>query len=240
MRLRNVSPPSRLYGTAALLTAALAVVSSYGEAQSPARKTVRSPVVAVLPFTFYDDARQSDTTAIEHGIASLLETQLILGKRLRVAPNDRRAKTVAVLTTTAAAVSAARARGASYAVLGEVSFLADTIRVNARVLRARDTLSRGIDELTATLDQIPTLVEDLADAVADSIAPRRDPTRGGPLFRPPRPSVPFAAMTLYSKAVKARAVGDADTAVRLLRQASRLAPQWEQPKRDLIALKPRP
>jgi TolB-like protein len=194
----------------------------------------------VLPFALANDTLNADTTAVEHGIAALLETQLTLGKRLRVARMERANTVAAAPTPTAAAVTAARARGASYAVLGEVSFLADTIRVNVRVLRARDTLSRSIDELTATLDQIPTLVEDLADAVADSIAPRRDATRGGPLFRPPRPSVPFAAMTLYSKAVKARAVGDADTAVRLLRQASSLAPQWEQPKRDLIALKPRP
>jgi hypothetical protein len=107
------------------------------------------------------------------------------------------------------------------------------------VVRARGATGRYTDEVITTLDDIPTLVADLADAVVDSIAPATGGLRGPPLFRPPRPPVPFAAMTLYSRAVTARAAGDADTAVKLLRQASSLAPQWEQPKRELIALRRR-
>jgi hypothetical protein len=142
--------------------------------------------------------------------------------------------------TAAGAAAAARTRGASYAVLGEVAHIGDSVRVTARVVRARDTSTFVLDELTAALDEVPTLANDLAETVADSIVPRTDGTRGGPLFRPPRPPVPFAAMTLYSKAVSARAAGDADTAVKLLRQAANLAPQWERPKLDLVALKHRP
>jgi len=197
-------------------------------------------VVAVLDFAQSTDSAHRDTTALEHGILALVESELAAAKRVRAAqPAGPRASAHSTMTPAGAAAEA-RSRGASYAVLGEVAHVGDSVRVTARVVRTRDTSVFVLDDLTAALDEVPTLASDLAQSVADSIAPRTDATRGGPLFRPPRPPVPFAAMTLYSKAVRARAAGDADTAARLLRQATVLAPQWEQPKLDLVALKHRP
>jgi len=181
-----------------------------------------------------------DTTSIEHGITALLESQLAAGKRVRIASHSSVQSPALRASTTGAVAAFAKSQGSSHAVVGTVTRVGDSLRVNGHVLRARDTVTFVLDELTAPLDEVPTLIDDLAESVADSIAPRTDATRGGPLFRPPRPPVPFAAVTLYSRAVKARAAGDPDTAVKLLRQAASIAPQWEQAKLELAALKGKP
>ncbi|MEP7344172.1 MAG: hypothetical protein ABI877_02840 [Gemmatimonadaceae bacterium] len=217
----------------------LAASPSFAQAraQTAARPARHAPVVAVLAFKMSTDSASADTTAIEHGIAALLESELAASGRLRILSHRGATSSARSSDTGAAAASAARSRGASFAVLGDVTRSGDTLRVMARVVRARDTLTRALDEFTATLDQIPALVDDLAYALTDSIIPRKDFTRGGPVFRPPRPPVSFAAVSLYSRAVKARAAGDPDTAVKLLRQATSLAPGWQQPKQELLALK---
>jgi TolB-like protein len=223
-----------------VLAGALTIASPHVAAQQNPNSRARVPVVAVLDFALPTDSAHGDTTALEHGIPALLESELAADKRVHTVPRSGAHARASGAMTSAAAAAEARSRGASYAVLGEVAHVGDSLRVTARVIRTRDTSVFVLDDLTAALDEVPTLASDLAQSVADSIAPRTDATRGGPLFRPPRPPVPFAAMTLYSKAVRARAAGDADTAVRLLRQATVLAPHWEQPKVELVALKQRP
>ena len=218
---------------------ALALAPLTARAQQP-RGRAKPPVVAVLPFRMASDSAHADTTAIEQGIAALLEAELASRPRVRIAKRAAsRPPSDAFPAGDTIAATATRARGAAYGVLGNVRRAGDSVRVTARVVRARGAEARETDEVITALDDIPTLVAELADAVVDSIAPTSGGLRGPPLFRPPRPSVPFAAMALYSKAVTARAAGDADTAAKLLRQASSLAPQWEQPKRDLVALRRR-
>ena len=77
----------RLFGC--VLAGALTFVPARIESQKPPRPNAPSaPLVAVLPFAFRNDAGQSDTTAIEQGIAALLESQLAREKRIRVAGHD--------------------------------------------------------------------------------------------------------------------------------------------------------
>ena len=224
---------------AAMLVGTVIAAIAPARAQHPAAKTP-APIVVVLPFVLSGDSTHADTTLVEHGITALLESQLATGKRVRIASHSGGQPPPADTMTTGEALAFARNHGASHAVLGMVTRVGDSLRVSGRVLRARDTVTIVLDTLTTPLDEVPTLINDLAESVADSIAPRTDATRGGPLFRPPRPPVPFAAVTLYSRAVKARAAGDPDTAVKLLRQAASIAPQWEQAKLELAALKGKP
>ena len=212
---------------AALLVGAvvgLFPASAAGQARPEARPP--APVVAVLPFSVASAAAAEEGPAIGQGIAALLHAELAAGSRVRVAGEP------------SASPAGTTGDDASHTVVGEVALAGDSVRVAARVRRAGDGASLVLDTLAALRDEIPTLVEELADVVTDSVAPRPETTRGGPpLFRPPRPPVPFAAMSLYSRAVAARKAGDADTAARLLRQVVTAAPRWEQPKRELAALR---
>jgi len=225
---------------AAMLVGTVTAALAPARAQHTPSAKPPAPTVVVLPLVMSNDSVHTDTTSIEHGITALLESQLAANKRVRIASHSGAQSAPLGSTATGSAAAAARSLGASHAVFGTVTRVGDSLRVSGRVLRARDTVTVVLDELTAPLDEVPTLIDDLAESVADSIAPRTDATRGGPLFRPPRPPVPFAAVTLYSRAVKARAAGDPDTAVKLLRQATSLAPQWEQAKLELAALKGKP
>ena len=226
------------FATMLLVTITAALAPARAQQSQPSKTP--PAIVVVLPFVMSNDFASADTTSIEQGITALLESQLAAGKRVRIASRSGAETLPRRPSTSSAAVGFAKSHGASHAVLGTVARVGDSLRVNGRVVRARDTVTFVLDELTAPLDEVPTLIDDLAESVADSIAPRTDATRGGPLFRPPRPPVPFAAVTLYSRAVKARAAGDPDTAVKLLRQAASIAPQWEQAKLELAALKGKP
>lgn len=226
------------FATILVGTVAAALTPAHAQHSPPAKPP--APIVVVFPFVMSGDSVVMDTTSIEQGITALLESQLAARKRVRIAPHSGAQSKPLITMSTESAAAAAKNRGASYAVLGTVTRVGDSLRVSGRVLRARDTVTFVLDELTAGLDEVPALIDDLAESVADSIAPKADATRGGPLFRPPPPPVPFAAVSLYSRAVKARAAGDPDTAVKLLRQATSMAPQWEQAKLELAALKGKP
>ena len=223
---RPVASPGRavalLLGAAAALAPAAAAGQAHGQARPP------TPVVLVLPFAVADAPAGDDGAAIGQGIAALLHAELAARSGVRVAGGAG-----------ARPAGAAGDGGASHTVAGEVALAGDSVRVVGWVRRSEDGVSLALDTLAARSDEIPMLVEELADVVADSVAQGRETTRGGgpPIFRPPRPPVPFAAMSLYSRAVAARKAGDADTAARLLRQVVTAAPRWEQPKRELAALR---
>ena len=89
----------------------------------------RGPVVVVLPFTLTGDSALTDTTAIAQGIAALLEAELAAHRRVR-ATSVRPGSDSDV-------VAATRARGAAYAVLGDVAWVGDSVRVTARVTPRR-------------------------------------------------------------------------------------------------------
>ena len=224
---------------APLVLAALAAQPGVSIAQRPVAAGKPRPAVAVFAVVHHGDTTRADTTALAHGVAALLESELSASRRLRVADLRSSDRARPALTSSTATVAAARSRGAPFALLAEFALVGDSVRVTARVLRTRDTTSISLDRLTAGRDDVPALVDDLAESVADSLAPRTDATRGGPIFRPPRPPVSFGAMALYSKAVAARTAGDADTAARLLREVVSVAPKWDQPRRDLAALRRR-
>ncbi|GLC24906.1 hypothetical protein rosag_14190 [Roseisolibacter agri] len=209
-----------------MLLAALAASQTAAPASAGAQQARRA-VVAVLPLVVHPAATRADSVTIAPGIAALLESALVADSRIRIAP-----------------APATPATPASHAVHGEILRVGDSVRVTARVLRLRDSTVVALDTLAVASDEVPRLVDDLADAVTealDLVPPPAGTLRrgGGPVFRPPRPPVPLVAMSLYSRAVAARAAGDADTAARLLREVVSAAPRWDQPKRELAALKRR-
>lgn len=226
--------PSRLVGAAVLLGVLLALPAE------AAAQRARRPVVVVLPLTVRADSARADSLELAPAITALLRQELAASTRLRVAPGDTRTARGAPTDDGQAARYAGTLR-ATHAVVGEVSRVGDSLRVTARLVRARDTVGVALDVLTTASHDVLALVDDLADVVVDSVAPTPSSAGllrrgGGPVFRPPRPPVPIAAMSLYSRAIAARAAGDSDTAARLLRAVVSAAPRWEQPKRELAAL----
>ena len=228
----NLAPPYaaptvRSHVVGSLFLAVLAAAPASLDAQARVSAPARRAVVAVLPLAVQPSAADADRVTLAPGIAALLESALVADSRIRIA-----------------SAPASRATGASHAVRGEILRVVDSIRVTAHVVRLRDTVTVALDPLAAASDGIPQLVDDLADAVVEALdlappAAGRLRRGGGPVFRPPRPPVPLVAMSLYSRAVVARAAGDADTAARLLREVVSAAPRWEQPKRELAALRRR-
>ena len=188
------------------------------------------PRAAVIPAVLPD----SDNAMLTLGLAALLEDELTSGGRVAVvsAPNGAQWRAAA---TDSAALRSARARGAAYAIIVGAEHVGSSVRAGARVVANRGEV-RVVDSLTSEASGVPTLVVELASSIRDFVLPD-EVTRGGPVFRPPRPSVPYPALALYSRAVRAKASGDSNAAKRLLRDAAAAAPEWEMPKRMLATIR---
>jgi hypothetical protein len=187
----NTSPSTIASARCSAATGVMLLVVLATSPVSADAQQARRAVVAVLPLAVHPATAHADSMSLAAGIAALLESALVADPRIRIARAPER-----------------RPTGASHAVSGEILRVGDSIRVTARVLRLRDTVSVALDPLTAASDEIPQLVDDLADAVFETLdlAPPAGGLRrgGGPVFRPPRPPVPLVAMSLYSRAVAAR------------------------------------
>lgn len=208
---------------ALLLSSVFAGVDS-GQARGPRPKAAVIP--AVLP--------ESDNATLTLGVAALLEAELTSGGRVAVVRASNGAAWRAAATDSAA-LRTARAGGATYAIIVGAEHVGSSVRAGARVVANRGDV-RVVDSLTSDASGVPTLVVELASSIHDFVFPD-EVTRGGPVFRPPRPSVPYAALALYSRAVRAKVSGDSNAAKRLLRDASAAAPEWEVPKRMLATIK---
>jgi hypothetical protein len=170
----------------ALLLASVVAEATIGQALGP------RPIAAVIPTVLPDSAN----AVLTLGVVALLETELRSGGRVAVVSASNKVAWSASATDSAA-LRVARSRGAAYAVIVGAERVGASLRAGARVVARRGEV-RVVDSVTSDASAVLTLVVELASSIRDFVLPD-EVTRGGPVFRPPRPSVPYPALALYSK-----------------------------------------
>ena len=217
-----------------------------------AQASDQRPTVAIMYFSnasFGKDAK--DYESLGRGIGDLMITDLSSNPGIRVVDRDAIDKlmkeqdlgnTQRVDQETAARIG--KLLGARYMVFG--SLIVDSkgsVTLNARAVDVETSRIAYVESVTGKSDAMMDVIRQLTDKMNKGMKlpdlPRRTamtPTTGGSqqVAQAPLPQkVPFAAVMLYSKALKASNEGRKDEAVTLFRKCVTDFPEFDKPKEEL-------
>lgn len=235
---------------AAALSFAPVVPSAPVQAQSDQR-----PTVAIMYFnngSFGKDAKDYD--ALGRGIADFMITDLASNPGIRVVERDALDKILKeqdlgnsqrIDQETAARIG--KLLGARYMILG--GFIVDpkgNVQLNARAVNTETSAIIHTDAVSGKADGMMDVIRGLSDKLNKGMKlpdlPRRTamaPSGGGGsqvALAPLPQKVPFAAVMLYSKGIKALGEGNKGEATTLFKKCVSDFPEFEKPKEELKKL----
>lgn len=235
-----------------LAAAALAIASALPASRAGAQADQR-PTVAIMYFnngSFGKDAK--DYEALGRGVADFMITDLSSNPGIRVVERDALDKIVAEQNLGAqnrmdqeTASRVGKLLGARYMIFG--GFIADpkgNVQLNARAVNTETGLIVHTDAVSGKADGMMDVIRQLTDKLNKGMKlpdlPRRTamaPSGGAQVAVAPLPAkVPFAAVMLYSKGIKALGEGNKDEATTLFRKCVSDFPEFEKPKDELKKL----
>ena len=234
---------------AAALAYAPVVPSAPVQAQSDQR-----PTVAIMYFnngSFGKDAKDYD--ALGRGVADFLITDLASNPGIRIVERDALDKIIReqdlgnsqrMDQETAARIG--KLLGARYMIIG--GFIADpkgNVQLNARAVNVETSQIVHTDAVSGKADGMMDVIRQLSDKLNKGMKlpdlPRRTAMvpagSSSQVAQAPLPAkVPFAAVMLYSKGIKALGEGNRGEATTLFKKCVSDFPEFEKPKEELKKL----
>ena len=238
-----------------LAAVALAMALAIAPAATVAAQADARPTVAIMYFnngSFGKDAK--DYEALGRGVADFLITDLSSNPGIRVVERDALDKIIAEQNLgtqnrmdqeTASRVG--KLLGARYMIFG--GFIADpkgNVQLNARAVNTETGMIVHTDAVSGKADGMMDVIRQLSDKLNKGMKlpdlPRRTamaPSGGGGTqvaVAPLQAKVPFAAVMLYSKGIKALGEGNKAEATTLFKKCVSDFPEFEKPKDELKKL----
>lgn len=234
-----------------LAAVALAMALAIAPAATVAAQADARPTVAIMYFnngSFGKDAK--DYEALGRGVADFLITDLSSNPGIRVVERDALDKIIAEQNLgtqnrmdqeTASRVG--KLLGARYMIFG--GFIADpkgNVQLNARAVNTETGMIVHTDAVSGKADGMMDVIRQLSDKLNKGMKlpdlPRRTamaPSAGGTqlAMAPLQAKVPFAAVMLYSKGIKALGEGNKAEATTLFKKCVSDFPEFEKPKDEL-------
>ncbi|MBI2796870.1 MAG: hypothetical protein HYX65_09215 [Gemmatimonadetes bacterium] len=243
---------TRLKIVTTLAAAALALAPALSMAQAAAQD--QRPTVAIMYFnngSFGRDARDYD--ALGRGVADFLITEMAGNPAIRVVERDALDKIMKEQDLGASqrmdqetASRVGKLLGARYMVFG--GFIADpkgNVQLNARAVNTETGMIVHTDAVSGKADGMMDVIRQLSEKLNKGMKlhdlPRRSamaPAGGTTqVAAAPLPAkVPFAAVMLYSKGIKALGEGNKAEATTLFKKCVSDFPEFEKPKDELKKL----